>query len=81
MDFLYILFTAQINMTNVFGCLYSSGVFGIIWYIFWLLLAYESPAVHPTISEEERTYIETTIGEGANLMSVTEVQHQKPNIN
>lgn len=81
MDFLYILFTAQINMTNVFGCLYSSGVFGIIWYIFWLLLAYGSPAVHPTISEEERTYIETTIGEGANLMSVTEVQHQKPNIN
>ncbi|XP_060778911.1 vesicular glutamate transporter 3 [Neoarius graeffei] len=51
---------------------YIYGVFGIIWYIFWLLLAYESPAVHPTISEEERTYIETTIGEGANLMSVTE---------
>ncbi|XP_017320733.1 vesicular glutamate transporter 3 isoform X2 [Ictalurus punctatus] len=51
---------------------YIYGVFGIIWYIFWLLLAYESPAVHPTISEEERTYIETTIGEGVNLMSATE---------
>ncbi len=50
-----------------------SGVFGIIWYIFWLLLAYNSPAIHPTISEEERTYIETSIGEGANLMSATEV--------
>ncbi|XP_066541454.1 vesicular glutamate transporter 3 isoform X3 [Hoplias malabaricus] len=52
---------------------YVYGVFGIIWYTFWLLLAYESPAEHPTISEEERTYIETTIGEGANLLSATEV--------
>ncbi|XP_043120009.1 vesicular glutamate transporter 3 [Puntigrus tetrazona] len=51
---------------------YIYGVFGIIWYIFWLLLAYDSPAIHPTISEEERTYIETSIGEGANLMSATE---------
>ncbi|KAK3548793.1 hypothetical protein QTP70_020680 [Hemibagrus guttatus] len=51
---------------------YIYGVFGIIWYTFWLLLAYESPAVHPTISEEERTYIETSIGEGVNLMSATE---------
>ncbi|KAF4091694.1 hypothetical protein AMELA_G00039370 [Ameiurus melas] len=51
---------------------YIYGVFGIIWYTFWLLLAYESPAVHPTISEEERTYIETTIGEGVNLMSAIE---------
>ncbi|KAK7151967.1 hypothetical protein R3I94_008337 [Phoxinus phoxinus] len=51
---------------------YIYGVFGIIWYIFWLLLAYNSPAIHPTISEEERAYIEASIGEGANLMSSTE---------
>ncbi|XP_036373950.1 vesicular glutamate transporter 3 [Megalops cyprinoides] len=51
---------------------YIYGVFGIIWYSFWLMLAYESPAVHPTISEEEKIYIETTIGEGVNLMGVTE---------
>ncbi|XP_016338634.1 vesicular glutamate transporter 3-like [Sinocyclocheilus anshuiensis] len=51
---------------------YIYGVFGIIWYSFWLLLAYDSPAIHPTISEEERTYIEASIGEGANLMSSTE---------
>ncbi|KAJ8381278.1 hypothetical protein SKAU_G00020560 [Synaphobranchus kaupii] len=53
---------------------YIYGVFGIIFYMFWLILAYESPAVHPTISEEERTYIETTIGEGVSLMSTTEVR-------
>ncbi|KAM6960826.1 vesicular glutamate transporter 3 [Aplochiton taeniatus] len=51
---------------------YVYGVFGIIWYIFWLLLAYGSPAAHPTISEEERTYIETTIGEGVNQLAATQ---------
>lgn len=51
-----------------------TGVFGIIWYVLWLLLAYGSPAVHPTITEEERTYIETTIGENVHQMSATEVR-------
>lgn len=51
-----------------------TGVFGIIWYVLWLLLAYGSPAVHPTITEEERTYIETTIGENMHQMSATEVR-------
>uniref|UniRef100_A0A4W5RVL5 Solute carrier family 17 member 8 n=1 Tax=Hucho hucho TaxID=62062 RepID=A0A4W5RVL5_9TELE len=51
---------------------YIYGVFGIIWYIFWLLLAYGSPAAHPTISDEERIYIETTIGEGVKILSATE---------
>uniref|UniRef100_A0A8C4TEJ8 Solute carrier family 17 member 6a n=1 Tax=Erpetoichthys calabaricus TaxID=27687 RepID=A0A8C4TEJ8_ERPCA len=41
----------------VYGCL------GIFWYMFWILVSYESPAVHPTISEEERRYIEESIGE------------------
>ncbi|KAL0968463.1 hypothetical protein UPYG_G00267220 [Umbra pygmaea] len=51
---------------------YVYGVFGIIWYVFWLLLAYGSPAAHPTISDEERIYIETTIGEGVKVMSASE---------
>lgn len=48
-------------------------MFGIIWYIMWLLLAYGSPADHPTITDEERMYIETTIGETMKQLSVTEV--------
>ncbi|XP_023573300.1 vesicular glutamate transporter 3 [Octodon degus] len=48
---------------------YIYGMFGIVWYMFWLLQAYECPAAHPTISNEEKTYIETSIGEGANLVS------------
>ncbi|ELK10342.1 Vesicular glutamate transporter 3 [Pteropus alecto] len=50
---------------------YIYGMFGIIWYMFWLLQAYECPAAHPTISLEERTYIETSIGEGANSVSLS----------
>ncbi|XP_054574514.1 vesicular glutamate transporter 3 isoform X2 [Eptesicus fuscus] len=50
---------------------YIYGMFGIIWYMFWLLQAYECPAAHPTISQEERTYIETSIGEGANVVSLS----------
>lgn len=52
-------------------CFLTAGMFGIIWYMFWLLQAYECPAAHPTISEEERTYIETSIGEGANSVSLS----------
>ncbi|XP_073756535.1 vesicular glutamate transporter 3 isoform X2 [Callorhinus ursinus] len=50
---------------------YIYGMFGIIWYTFWLLQAYECPAAHPTISSEERNYIETSIGEGANVVSLS----------
>ena len=49
------------------------GVFGILWYVLWLLLAYGSPAAHPTITDEERLYIETAIGETMKQLSATEV--------
>uniref|UniRef100_A0A3B4G4Q5 Solute carrier family 17 member 8 n=1 Tax=Pundamilia nyererei TaxID=303518 RepID=A0A3B4G4Q5_9CICH len=48
---------------------YVYGVFGILWYTLWLLLAYGSPADHPTITDEERTYIESTIGETMHKLS------------
>ncbi|CAI5664560.1 unnamed protein product [Oreochromis niloticus] len=51
---------------------YVYGVFGILWYTLWLLLAYGSPADHPTITDEERMYIESTIGETMHKLSVTE---------
>lgn len=43
----------------------SSGTFGVMWYCFWFLVSYESPAAHPTITDEERKYIEESIGESA----------------
>lgn len=33
-------------------------MFGVLWYVAWFVLAFESPSVHPTITEEERAYIE-----------------------
>lgn len=54
-----------------FAFLSSAGMFGIVWYMFWLLHAYESPAAHPTITNEEKIYIETSIGEGASLASAS----------
>ncbi|XP_009997345.1 PREDICTED: vesicular glutamate transporter 3 [Chaetura pelagica] len=57
-----------IGWSSVF---YIYGMFGIVWYMFWLLHAYESPAAHPTITDEEKIYIETSIGEGASLASAS----------
>uniref|UniRef100_A0A8I5MXD2 Solute carrier family 17 member 6 n=1 Tax=Papio anubis TaxID=9555 RepID=A0A8I5MXD2_PAPAN len=51
---------------------YVYGSFGMVWYMFWLLVSYESPAKHPTITDEERRYIEESIGESANLLGAME---------
>ena len=56
--------------------LLPSGSFGIFWYLFWLIVSYESPALHPSISEEERKYIEEAIGESAKLMNPVTVWSQ-----
>ncbi|XP_055037366.1 vesicular glutamate transporter 1 isoform X1 [Misgurnus anguillicaudatus] len=48
---------------------YVYGSFGICWYMFWILVSYESPAAHPTITPEERKYIEDAIGESATLLN------------
>ncbi|XP_074660137.1 vesicular glutamate transporter 3-like [Tubulanus polymorphus] len=45
------------------SCFYAYGCMGLTWFVFWMLLSYEKPGSHPTISEEERIYIETSIGE------------------
>lgn len=42
--------------------------------MFWFLVSYESPATHPTITDEERRYIEESIGESANLLGAMEVR-------
>ncbi|KAH6937103.1 hypothetical protein HPB50_025564 [Hyalomma asiaticum] len=42
---------------------YVFGLAGVVWFVFWALLAYNSPQEHPRISDEERIYIETNQGE------------------
>ncbi|BES93148.1 Major Facilitator Superfamily [Nesidiocoris tenuis] len=39
------------------GIFYYSGVFGIIWGVSCFIFGYDSPAVHKSISEEEKQYI------------------------
>lgn len=41
-------------------------------------MSYESPAEHPTITDEERCYIEESIGESAKLMGPSEVRGDDP---
>ena len=49
----------------LFVCLFVSitGCVGIVWFFFFMYVVYESPSAHPTITPEERTYIEESIGE------------------
>uniref|UniRef100_A0A1X7UP95 Major facilitator superfamily (MFS) profile domain-containing protein n=1 Tax=Amphimedon queenslandica TaxID=400682 RepID=A0A1X7UP95_AMPQE len=47
---------------------YTSGILGIIWYIFWLILIFDSPANHPRISKAERDYIESGIPDADKMV-------------
>ncbi|XP_060523181.1 putative inorganic phosphate cotransporter [Cylas formicarius] len=41
---------------------YVFGSVGLLWCLLWLFMGYDSPAVHPTISPQERKYIEESLG-------------------
>ncbi|KAK7913214.1 hypothetical protein WMY93_013425 [Mugilogobius chulae] len=61
-----------VQYTGWSSVFYVYGCFGMFWYCFWIFVSYESPADHPTISDEERCYIEESIGESAKLMGAAE---------
>ncbi|CAG5094900.1 Similar to SLC17A5: Sialin (Homo sapiens) [Cotesia congregata] len=50
---------ASVGWESVF---YLTGGISIIWSIAWFTLVYDSPAKHPRISNEERRFIEESIG-------------------
>ena len=65
------MLSVVLYLTNVFTlCAINTGLFGILWYVAWFVLAFESPSVHPTITEDERAYIELS------AVNVDEVSHQ-----
>ena len=41
---------------------YFYGCCGVVWYMFWLWLAFEKPSKHPSISPREQYYVEQSIG-------------------
>ena len=52
------LIAANINWESIF---YFFGGLGCVWFVFWILLIFNSPQTHPRISMEERFYIESNI--------------------
>ena len=62
---------------------FHSGMFGILWYVAWYVFAFDSPSVHPTITTEERAYIElsavnteeVTLYEITGIPFLTQVVH------
>ncbi|KAK7098468.1 sialin-like [Littorina saxatilis] len=40
---------------------YVLGAYGLLWFVLWMFLVFDSPAVHPRISPEERHYIEYSL--------------------
>lgn len=41
---------------------YLYGGMGLIWFVAWMLFAFDSPADHPYISSKELTHIQDAIG-------------------
>ena len=47
---------------------FCAGIIGMVWWVLWMFLVAETPAVHPRISDIERRYINQCLG---NLEEVT----------
>lgn len=41
---------------------YTTGSIGVFWCLFWYFLAFDTPATHPRISQQELRYIQGSIG-------------------
>lgn len=41
---------------------YIYGIAGVLWSLFWFSMTFEKPAFHPTISAQEKQYIESQLG-------------------
>ena len=46
---------------------YVTGGLSLLWVVAWFLLVADTPAQHPRISPEERSYIEASLGQSASL--------------
>ncbi|XP_017763701.1 PREDICTED: vesicular glutamate transporter 1 [Eufriesea mexicana] len=60
-------------LTSIFGwaaSFYFYGMCGLVWYCFWLWLAFEKPSKHPCISARELRYIEDSLGQGQAQMFI-----------
>ena len=42
-------------------CYYSIGIIGLVWCVFWVFFAHQTPHVHPNITPEEKKYIQVSL--------------------
>ena len=47
-----------------------TGTLGVIWFIAWWLLVYDSPQQHPRISAREKSHILSSLGETVSQKKV-----------
>ncbi|TPP57761.1 Vesicular glutamate transporter, partial [Fasciola gigantica] len=59
---------ALIESRSPTNFLSSTGIVGLLWFVWWWRVTFERPSLHPTISEAERNYIETSLGESPNIV-------------
>lgn len=52
-------------------CFYVFGGLGLVWFVFWLVLVYDSPRTHPRICEQEKAFILESTGELLDDADVT----------
>lgn len=70
----YPVFGFLISMTSWEWAYYLSGLIGVVWFVCWHFLVFETPAQHPRISDDERDYIERSLGDSAaEVNSVSEI--------
>lgn len=58
----YPIFGFVIAVSSWEWVFHMCGVVGIVWFVAWQLLVFDSPATHPRISMAERNYIESALG-------------------
>lgn len=56
---------------------YVTGSLGVVWCVFWWLLAFDSPGQHPRISPRELRYIQRNV---ANSVVEAKVRSDLPNL-
>lgn len=56
---------------------YLFGGLGIVWYVFWLIFVYDTPAEHPKIDPQERLYIEALVEPKHDVIIIQIYQQSK----
>ena len=56
---------------------YVFGLLGLVWWVGWCYLVYDSPRAHPRISSSERRYILNSLASSKSSSSTTPVPWQK----